>query len=202
MVRSKITSYVVFIAIGGMVAAGPSQAVSLVGTATDASGLNGLVVDGVTYDVTFIHDLYNDVYPPNPNTFLSNPSGAADAAAALKSALNSFSVTILTGLNTGQASQQLSVPYAELGTVYHEAFDISCNTSVPTGCSSPWQSPFSEVEYSIYTYGAIDYASFTQVSGASAATPAPAALPLFAAGLGVMGLLGRRRKRKNAAIAA
>jgi hypothetical protein len=30
-----------------------------------------------------------------------------------------------------------------------------------------------------------------------AATPLPAALPLFAAGLGVMGLLGRRRKRKN-----
>ena len=29
------------------------------------------------------------------------------------------------------------------------------------------------------------------------ATPLPAALPMFAAGLGVMGLLGRRRKRKN-----
>jgi hypothetical protein len=29
------------------------------------------------------------------------------------------------------------------------------------------------------------------------ATPLPAALPLFAAGLGVMGLLGRGRKRKN-----
>jgi hypothetical protein len=29
------------------------------------------------------------------------------------------------------------------------------------------------------------------------ATPLPAALPLFAAGLGVMGLLGRRRKHKN-----
>jgi hypothetical protein len=35
------------------------------------------------------------------------------------------------------------------------------------------------------------------------ATPLPAALPLFAGGLGVMGLLARRRKRKNtAAIAA
>jgi hypothetical protein len=36
-----------------------------------------------------------------------------------------------------------------------------------------------------------------------AATPLPAALPLFATGLGVAGLLARRRKRKNgAAIAA
>ena len=36
-----------------------------------------------------------------------------------------------------------------------------------------------------------------------AATPLPAALPLFATGLGAMGLFGWRRKRKNtAAIAA
>ena len=33
-------------------------------------------------------------------------------------------------------------------------------------------------------------------------TPLPAALPLFAGGLGVMGLLARRRKRKGAALAA
>lgn len=32
-----------------------------------------------------------------------------------------------------------------------------------------------------------------------AATPLPAALPLFAGGIGVIGLLGRRKKRKNAA---
>jgi hypothetical protein len=34
------------------------------------------------------------------------------------------------------------------------------------------------------------------------ATPLPAALPLFAGGLGVIGLLARRRKRKAAALAA
>jgi hypothetical protein len=35
-----------------------------------------------------------------------------------------------------------------------------------------------------------------------AATPLPAALPLFAGGLGGLGLLGWRRKRKAAALAA
>jgi hypothetical protein len=32
-------------------------------------------------------------------------------------------------------------------------------------------------------------------------TPVPAALPLFASGLGALGLLGWRRKRKAAAVA-
>jgi hypothetical protein len=39
-------------------------------------------------------------------------------------------------------------------------------------------------------------------NGSVAATPLPAALPLFATGLGALGLLGWRRKRKGAAIAA
>ena len=33
-----------------------------------------------------------------------------------------------------------------------------------------------------------------------ATTPLPATLPLFAGGLGALGLLARRRKRKNAAV--
>ena len=41
-------------------------------------------------------------------------------------------------------------------------------------------------------------ASGISVTGVNNATPLPAALPLFAGGLGVMGLLARRRKRKAA----
>jgi hypothetical protein len=39
------------------------------------------------------------------------------------------------------------------------------------------------------------------ISPASAATPLPAALPLFATGIGAMGLLGWRRKRKAQVVA-
>jgi hypothetical protein len=42
----------------------------------------------------------------------------------------------------------------------------------------------------------------TDVTTASATTPLPATLPLFATGLGALGLLGWRRKRKAVAIAA
>ena len=38
-------------------------------------------------------------------------------------------------------------------------------------------------------------------SGQAGETPLPAALPLFASGLGAMGVLARRRKRKNAVAA-
>jgi hypothetical protein len=49
-----------------------------------------------------------------------------------------------------------------------------------------------------------DYADFNNIttSGPVSATPLPAALPLFATGLGALGLLGWRRKRKTSAIAA
>ncbi len=49
-----------------------------------------------------------------------------------------------------------------------------------------------------YTDAAGTFGFETQISE----TPLPAALPLFANGLGALGLLGWRRKRKNAAIAA
>ena len=51
--------------------------------------------------------------------------------------------------------------------------------------------------------GTIRYvAADTIINVAGAATPLPAALPLFATGLGALGFLGWRRKKKAAALAA
>jgi hypothetical protein len=51
---------------------------------------------------------------------------------------------------------------------------------------------------------AINFAdlNFKAATGEIAPTPVPAALPLFATGLGALGLFGWRRKRKNAAAIA
>jgi hypothetical protein len=87
-------------------------------------------------------------------------------------------------------------------------------TDGPYSYSSPYSGNFSlgEETFDIYVtltaagsdpYGGFDLTNNAITLSAPAATPLPAAFPLFATGLGAMGLLGWRRKRKNtAAIAA
>lgn len=50
--------------------------------------------------------------------------------------------------------------------------------------------------YSFQEYSGPEYYTTGTVTDVLAATPLPAALPLFAGGLGLMGLFGRRRTRK------
>ncbi len=51
-------------------------------------------------------------------------------------------------------------------------------------------------------YNNIGAIEVTINDGSLSSTPLPAALPLFATGLGALGLLGWRRKRKTPAVAA
>jgi hypothetical protein len=50
--------------------------------------------------------------------------------------------------------------------------------------------------------GLLSFTDFSEVNLTANSTPLPAALPLFAGGLGVIGLLARRKKRRTAAALA
>jgi hypothetical protein len=64
----------------------------LQGTTTNPTGITGLVVDGVTYNVTFST-------VPAPSPFSAGSQTSLDAATSLASALNSLSVVALLGHN-------------------------------------------------------------------------------------------------------
>ena len=105
--KSKLGAALALVAITSSLAGGialcsaaPARADAvLVGTTTNAMGVNGLVVDGRTYNVGFFHDSYNNIFPGNNPIFAGNATLASDAATALLAALNTFSVTCLVGLS-------------------------------------------------------------------------------------------------------
>jgi len=190
MERLKIQNltFAAFIIIGGMVGTGSSYGATLEGTIFDATGIDGLVVGTVTYNVAFKHDAYNSVYATTPPTFLGDETGAQAAATALASALVSLQVRYLTGLDQ-TLGQNALVPY-------NPPLNASAAQCTPaTNCAmNIWSAVASPAFDPSVTYADVDFTVFTQ-------TPLPAALPLFASGLGALGLLGWRRKRKVQAAA-
>src|SRR5262245_8601687 len=118
--KSKLTAAAVvagtsFLA-GGMVLSSPVSARAdavLVGTTAEATGLTGLVVDGNTYNVSFIHNSYDNVYPSNDPIFAGNSTLAADAAQALATALNTLSVTGIAGVGPSTEFRPKKVAVAE-----------------------------------------------------------------------------------------
>jgi hypothetical protein len=196
--KSKLLGLIACIALLG---ASQAEAATLVGQSTDASGIDDLVVDGVSYNVSFEHVNYGSVPGLNPSTFYGNPSGAFDASSALISALNSFGVTGLVDVpGSFVRNEDLVVPIVvnQFGLAVVGAQCIS-NSS---GCVTGWD----QVNTSLPDNGMEIFPSDQEfdfaVFSAGAATPLPAALPLFATGLGAMGLLVWRKKRKGAELAA
>jgi hypothetical protein len=171
--------------IASMVLLGVSEAsaATLVGTTTDASGIDGLVVDGATYDVTFISASYDTVYASIAPSFLGENATASDAATALANALNTFAVTETTNSTFG-----LQIPYFDspgFEDFSDEAFNYDHAVSSADWGALDGNPNSDSIDYS--------YEAFVVFS----ATPLPSALPLFAGGLGALSLFGWRRKRKN-----
>jgi hypothetical protein len=108
--------------------------------------------------------------------------------------------------NYDPATQAYNFSFSGDGVVAHLnlAFTLLDHAGVITGggvydpaCGSGPQCPFF-VNGKKYTYGG----GVNLTGGTLTGAPLPAALPLFATGLGVMGLLAWRRNRKQAAIPA
>jgi hypothetical protein len=145
------------------------------------------VVDGTTYDVTFIGGVsYSTAFSSMTPTFLNNESGATDAGTAIALFIEQF-----PGATFPETVQQIVIPYfANFVPVFP-----NYNFMGFTDEGSFW--------FGGTNFGYIaDTLEASQEFAIFSATPLPAALPLFATGLGGLGLLGWRRKRKNAAAIA
>jgi hypothetical protein len=154
----------------------------LLGTTTDATGIQGLVVDGTSYNVTFISATYNQVYGSSTPTFENNLNGATDAMTALTAALQSLQVTVLTGNSPGV--QSAVIAYGP------EADDQFLAQQSVFGIDGSYWSNLDETEInadSTYTHN--DIAVFV---------PEPDALSLFGAGLAGLGMLRRKRPATGA----
>jgi len=84
---------------------GYAGAQTLVGTTTDPKGIDGLVIDGTTYNVTFTnsqtgHNGPTDYSLPSPFTY--NTPASHDAVGQLSVALSSLGVTRLAGISPAE----------------------------------------------------------------------------------------------------
>jgi hypothetical protein len=130
--------------------------------------------------------------------------GLVDLGAADLSGLASVLKGI--GSDTGLATNNVQIPSKYASFPINSSLTSSGLSNWSTSAHDSWAS----ADPSIWTGINIDgnnpgdfVTLVTEGGGGSiAGTPLPAALPLFATGLGAMGLLGWRRKRKNAALAA
>ncbi len=157
---------------------------TLVGTTTDPTGINDLVVDGTTYDVTFSLTTLN--------SFIQGTTLSVDAESALVSALNALSVTGL-GNATPSVDYLIDVDNS-LG-----AFQGPLCLNIPSCAVGDWATSLDIlfpglgliINGTIY----LEAADFSEVP--TTGVPEPFTLSLFGAGL--LGMAAMRRRKKSTA---
>ena len=169
-----------------------ARAATLVGTPGAVSGIIGLAVDRVSYDVTFMFGSYEEVYvaPGTTPTFLDNQPNAELAANLIIELFNAEEVPSTVDTDADIVTGEVSHFFIPYHTFSSSISVVAATNTAPAGTAAAWNMDRSVADTTTNTM----FAVFTPT-----AVPVPTALPLFASGLGVIGLLGWRRKRKKAA---
>ena len=114
--------------------------------------------------------------------------------------LNNIFSSFLVGSAVSASANGLSFDFSANGKfqIYNGSFEFfACGTG--NLCT-----PNNDLQLVMFSpnFTDLDFPQDGQTVQFASATPLPAALPLFASGLGALGLLGWRKKRKAAALAA
>jgi len=116
-----------------------------------------------------------------------------------------FQASSVSGV-TASPDFNVSQTYSLLANVVYQVIlqtDIDGSAANPNGSTSVFAKAFVDPMFTIDpSFGDYSILLSDGVGNALASTPIPAALPLFATGLGAMGFIGWRRKRKAAAALA
>lgn len=175
----------VFAVVAGL---GTAHAATLVGTQRNALGINDLVVDGKTYDVTFDTRSLDAVYPSTTQSFFSQ-SMAFDAVTSVASFFNSNGVTGIVDNDT----YEFNVPYERNSDGSFSVLETFNGGHQVGG----WE--FARVGRpggdTNYGHNAVAVFSVSEV-------PLPASAPMFGAALLALGAVGYGVRRKKAAAAA
>lgn len=158
---------------------------------TCASAVEGLEVAGTTYNVSIAQNSFDNLDASSAIFF-----GDAAGASAFVDALNSeFAAADVFGVGDGvtlvggdlQFNSSFFLPYETAGTNVLSILGQR-DTIFP-----PFDPPFNWSNFGTFNVNFSSGTTFAIVSVAP--VPLPAALPLLAGGLGLLGLLGWRRKR-------
>ena len=162
------------------------------------------VSGAATSQVPVVISVSSTLMPPNAGAGFANSAILEFGLANFASVLERACAPVVSGCVGTLTPKQETVT---TNTIYE--IDMLLGAAASTFGSGTTDSVTDSMDPVIYFLNPSDASQFQLLfsdgvgnSPASAATPLPAALPLFATGLGALGLLGWRRKRKAQAIAA